>query len=116
MNMLNWIFKRGAKWNLKPSQRRDNNTFGLSAYRLTVTCPSSEADQIVHLLLQELQLVGLSPSQILRVWDDSKSMVKLVALVMCQIAQRIGLVRFVNRAGAMPQVRHVRWEGVAPAA
>ena len=38
----------------------------------------------------------------------------LIATVLCQAVQRAVLVRFVNRAGAWPQVRQVRWEGVAP--
>ena len=86
----------------------------VATYRLTVTCPAAQADHVVRLLLAELQGAGLAPSQIVRSWDEGKRVVRLIATVLCQLVQRGVLVRFVNRAGAWPQVRQVRWEGVAP--
>ena len=86
----------------------------VATYRLTVTCPAAQADHVVRLLLAELQGAGLAPSQIVRSWDEGKRVVRLIATVLCQAVQRAVLVRFVNRAGAWPQVRQVRWEGVAP--
>ncbi|MBB5610490.1 MULTISPECIES: hypothetical protein [unclassified Janthinobacterium] len=87
----------------------------VTTYRLTVTCPATQADRVVCLLLAELKSAGLAPSQILRSWDEDKNVVQLIAMVLCQLVQRAVLVRFINRAGALPQVRQVRWEGVAPA-
>ncbi|MGK5062535.1 hypothetical protein [Janthinobacterium sp. LB3P112] len=86
----------------------------LATYRLTVTCPVAQADHVVRLLLAELKGAGLAPSQMLRSWDEARQVVRLIATVLCQAVQRAVLVRFVNRAGAWPQVRQVRWEGVAP--
>ncbi|MDQ4626321.1 hypothetical protein [Janthinobacterium lividum] len=86
----------------------------VATYRLTVTCPAAQADHVVRLLLAELKGAGLTPSQMLRSWDDARQVVQLIATVLCQAVQRAVLVRFVNRAGAWPQVRQVRWEGVAP--
>lgn len=87
-----------------------------ATYRLTVTCPAAQADHVARLLLAELEGTGLAPSQMLRSWDEGKQVVQLIATVLCQAVQRAVLVRFVNRAGAWPQVRQVRWEGVAPSA
>ena len=85
-----------------------------STYRLTVTCPAAQAEHVVRLLLAELKGAGLVPSQMLRSWDAARQVVQLIATVLCQAVQRAVLVRFVNRAGAWPQVRQVRWEGVLP--
>jgi len=98
------------KWLLWFSKRGP----ALATYRLTVTCPAAQADHVVRLLLAELKGAGLAPSQIVRSWDESRHSVRLIATVLCQLVQRAVLVRFVNRAGAWPQVRQVRWEGVAP--
>lgn len=88
----------------------------VATYRLTVTCPAAQADHVVRLLLAELKGAGLAPSQMLRSWDAARQVVQLIATVLCQAVQRAVLVRFVNRAGAWPQVRQVRWEGVSPSA
>ncbi|MEG2033686.1 MAG: hypothetical protein RR376_23800 [Janthinobacterium sp.] len=98
------------KWLVQPAAPRQA---AVITYRLTVTCPAEQADHVVRLLLAELKGAGLAPSQMLRSWDQARQVVQLIAMVLCQAVQRAVLVRFVNRAGAWPQVRQVRWEGVA---
>jgi hypothetical protein len=99
------------KWLVQPAAPRQA---AVTTYRLTVTCTAAQADHVVRLLLAELRSAGLAPSQMLRTWDAARQVVQLIAMVLCPAVQRAVLGRFVNRAGAWPQVRQVRWEGVAP--
>lgn len=103
--------------NLKPFAGRAAQSAGQSSqsYRLTVIAPSSGLNKLMELLVTELAAVGLTPQDVQHHANDATHRIKMAATVACTAAQRAALVRFVHRAGMLPEVRGVRWESVPPA-
>ena len=84
-------------------------------YCIFALCHAARGDDVEQLIWHELRTPQICVHHIGRKIDSHCKLVRVVAVVSCAARARTVLFWLVNRLGADPDVRLVRWETAAPA-